>query len=354
MEKNILQSRVIDVLRFPMIVGVVLWHSFFEGIMGLDIPDSGIPIYHTTSFFISRILASVAVPLFFFISGYLFFFRTAFSVDVYKKKLKSRIKTLLIPYLFWNFVVLVGHWIVTVLSPVQLTSGAYKQVSDYTVCDYLISFWNINGMPVNGALWFIRDLMVMLAFSPLVYWCLRYFRWYILVVFGCIWLVGGTLEIPRMDAVFFFFVGAWFSITGRNFVADFKSFFPWGVALYFLFAIGTIGVRGADGFLSVANAGILWGSVSIIALTAYFVERERWKSSYFLISSCFLVYACHQLPLNMFVRILFKFMSPVSDWQFMLIYIVSPLVIILVNLLLYASLKKLFPHFTAIITGGRG
>lgn len=59
-------------------------------------------------------------------------------------------------------------------------------------------------MPVNGALWFIRDLMVMLAFSPLVYWCLRYFRWYILVVFGCIWLVGGTLEIPRMDAVFFF------------------------------------------------------------------------------------------------------------------------------------------------------
>jgi hypothetical protein len=56
----------------------------------------------------------------------------------------------------------------------------------------------------------------------------------------------------------------------------------------------------------------------------------------------------------MFVRILFKFMSPVSDWQFMLIYIVSPLVIILVNLLLYASLKKLFPHFTAIITGGRG
>ena len=66
MEKNILQSRVIDVLRFPMIVGVVLWHSFFEGIMGLDIPDSGIPIYHTTSFFISRILASVAVPFFLF------------------------------------------------------------------------------------------------------------------------------------------------------------------------------------------------------------------------------------------------------------------------------------------------
>ena len=72
MEKKNLQSKVIDVLRFPMIVGVVLWHSFFEGIMGLDIPDSGIPIYHTTSFFISRILASVAVPLFFYFRVSLF------------------------------------------------------------------------------------------------------------------------------------------------------------------------------------------------------------------------------------------------------------------------------------------
>ena len=44
-------------------------------------------------------LASVAVPFIFFLfQGISFFFRTAFSVDVYKKKLKSRIKTLLIPY----------------------------------------------------------------------------------------------------------------------------------------------------------------------------------------------------------------------------------------------------------------
>ena len=62
MEKNILQSRVIDVLRFPMIVGVVLWHSFFEGIMGLDIPDSGIPIYHNNSFFITEKVSECYFP----------------------------------------------------------------------------------------------------------------------------------------------------------------------------------------------------------------------------------------------------------------------------------------------------
>lgn len=85
MEKKNLQSKVIDVLRFPMIVGVVLWHSFFEGIMGLDIPDSGIPIYHTTSFFISRILASVAVPLFFLFQGISFSFAPPFLLMSIKR-----------------------------------------------------------------------------------------------------------------------------------------------------------------------------------------------------------------------------------------------------------------------------
>lgn len=135
-------------------------------------------------------------------------------------------------------------------------------------------------MPVNGALWFIRDLMVMLAFSPLVYWCLRYFRWYILVVFGCIWLVGGTLEIPRMDAVFFFLWEHGLVLPDVTLLLT-LNLFSLGSSLVLSFAIGTIGVRGADGFLYVANAGILLGIVSIIALTAYFVERERWKSSYF-------------------------------------------------------------------------
>ncbi len=85
MEKNILQSRVIDVLRFPMIVGVVLWHSFFEGIMGLDIPDSGIPIYHTTSFFISRILASVQFLYFFLFQGISFSFALPFLLMSIKR-----------------------------------------------------------------------------------------------------------------------------------------------------------------------------------------------------------------------------------------------------------------------------
>lgn len=354
-ENDVLQSKVINLLRFPMIVGIVLLHSFLEGIQGLDIPKTGIPIYHNFSFFISRIVVSVAVPLFFFISGYLFFYHvSSFSFSLYKKKLRTRIHTLLIPYLFWNVFILIGHWAIDLLSTVELTSGTYKLVRDYTLEDYIRSFWSINrSMPINGVLWFIRNLMIMVVCSPLVYFVLRYLRWPILVIIGGIWMTGFTWDIPQMSAVFFFTLGSWFSINGRNFVNDFKPILPYGVFLYLLFAIGVLGARETSGFIYVSNAGILLGIVVTIALTAYFIEKKQWHTSAFLTGSCFLVYAFHQLPLNMFVRILFRLIRPIYDWQFLFIYIVSPLIIIAFDLFLYALLKRWFPGFTAAITGGR-
>ena len=47
----------------------------------------------------------VAVPVFFIISGYFFFYQTkVFGKETYFKKLKKRIRTLLIPYFLWNLV----------------------------------------------------------------------------------------------------------------------------------------------------------------------------------------------------------------------------------------------------------
>lgn len=354
MENNdALQSRVINFLRFPMIVAVVLQHAFLESVK-VNMPEVGIPVYHNLSFLISKVFAYVAVPLFFFISGYLFFYHTSFSFSVYKRKLHSRARTLLVPYLFWNVVILVCHWGVYLFSPISLTSGYYKLVCDYSWLDYLKIFWAVNGtFPINGALWFVRDLMIMIVCSPLVYWALRYLRWCILVIFGVVWLLGGTLEIPQMTAIFFFSLGAWFSLEGRNFVEDFRVFYPCGVILYLIVALGTILIRESSGFVFISNAGILLGLVSCVAITRHYVNKGCWRASAFLTGSCFLVYAFHHLPLNMFVRLWFRFTHPVSDWQFVLIYFMAPITIIAIDLLIYALLKKRYPKFVAIITGGR-
>ena len=100
-----LESKIISFLRFPLIAGVVLIHAY--GGLTMQGKDMGslneYPINDAIQYLFSRILTSVCVPCFFFISGYLFYIK---ENDCYKNKIRKRIKTLLIPYLFWNALIL--------------------------------------------------------------------------------------------------------------------------------------------------------------------------------------------------------------------------------------------------------
>ena len=72
MENKNLQSKVITLLRFPLSVFVVLIHSSFSSFMigGETLVVETYPVYYNISYLFSDIIGWIAVPLFFFISGY--------------------------------------------------------------------------------------------------------------------------------------------------------------------------------------------------------------------------------------------------------------------------------------------
>lgn len=107
-ELSSLQSKTIDCIRFPLVVMVVFIHMNPNVV---NLPDAKFDffsmqgLYNFVGILFSHTLPSIAVPTFFFISGFLFFINIQdWSWNKYKKKLKNRIKTLLIPYLMWNLV----------------------------------------------------------------------------------------------------------------------------------------------------------------------------------------------------------------------------------------------------------
>ena len=101
-----LQFKVFDWLRFPLIVGVVFIHCFgkpfdFDAIDFANL--SAMDYYNLFRVAISRVLTHICVPVFYLISGYLFFIRLEkWDNSVYLNKLKKRSKSLLIPFLIWN------------------------------------------------------------------------------------------------------------------------------------------------------------------------------------------------------------------------------------------------------------
>lgn len=61
----------------------------------LMVTEGQFPVYDVFRYIVSEQLATIAIPLFFFISGFLFFYRSDFSLAVYGTKLRKRIRTLL-------------------------------------------------------------------------------------------------------------------------------------------------------------------------------------------------------------------------------------------------------------------
>ena len=96
-------------------------------------------------------------------------------------------------------------------------------------CDWWDIFWAREPsepggmpMPINYPLWFIRDLMVLVVFSPLVYAMVRYLRQYALALLGFLWLIYDGVSSPGLSptAWFFFSLGAFYSVHRRNFVVE--------------------------------------------------------------------------------------------------------------------------------------
>lgn len=363
---ELLQSKTIAFLRFPLIVGVVLIHSKMSdvvigGVTLVNVADY--PFFDYFTYLFSEIFARIAVPLFFFISGFLYFYKPdVFDGRVYLQKMKKRDRTILVPYLCWNLLIMFLFLFADNFFP-GLFSGRNKPVSDYSWSDWLWAFWNtqeidINregAFPVNYPFWFIRDLMVVMLFSPVVYLLVKKLKAYSVLLLGCLWLTGFWVNWVgfSITAFFFFSAGAYFGIHKKNFVEPLKSKLMGLALIYAIFVVLELCFRDVEELGYVHNVGILFGMAFAIGLTAYFLEKGSWRVNTFLSESSFFVYAYHAMPLAFIIKLAFKAIQPQSGGTLWLLYILCPTIAVLIGLVLYYILKRCIPRFTAIITGGR-
>lgn len=211
-------SDVISLLRFPLAVFVVFIHV--EGAY-FHFENLSTPAYLITHFF-SNIVCKVAVPTFYFISGFLFFYNIKdLDKNVYRSKLRSRVKSIFVPYLAWNTIAFLIFLFAT-----SLGIGCFR--THFTISDnfimnvihiygYIYSWgwqnalgWSVNHfVPIDGPLWFIRDLMIVVLFTPIINKMIRKFDYYVLIV---LFLILVLLQYPTFIAIFYFSLGSYFSI----------------------------------------------------------------------------------------------------------------------------------------------
>ena len=363
-QQETLLQETISFLRFPLIVAVVLIHCNFGGVSvgGTSIASSDShPAYTFIRALFVEGIAAMAVPVFFFISGFLFFYKTDFSPNAYRHKLARRCRSLLIPYIFWNIVVI----ILILLSQTfmsGMTSGNQKLFADYTAADWLNCFWYYGNdvKPICYQFWFLRNLIVLVVFTPVVYFIVRRFGAAFIILYGVVWIadllpVAGTSVLDPCGIIFFCW-GAWYSANGKNFLAEMGRVpLRLAAAAYILLlaahmCLNTLDMQKAD--TAVVRASVFIGLVAVVLSAATQLKSGRWRANRFLGSSTFFIYAYHgaaaTLALKLFPRIFPTTDAAITAGMFALCAFLTAL-----GLALYKLLDSLAPTFTSFICGGR-
>jgi surface polysaccharide O-acyltransferase-like enzyme len=335
-----LQSKVIDFLRFPLIVGVVLIHNQTTtvDILGMQFGSEGnMPIFYICRELFSEVLGRVAVPLFFLVSGFLFFQNIdGLTKQSYLQKLKSRGRTLLIPYLFWNITAFLIHYAVLRIDALGIST--HKSLA--------LHFW------------FIRDLMIMIVLTPIVYFYIKKAKAYGVLLLGVLWFfswwwvfIGG--HGLSITATFFFAAGAWFGINKRNLIDDMSKVKRWSLILYPLLVVADLLTKKYTCNIYVHHTGIIVGIACWINLAAYLLKTGTVKVNCFLASSSFFIFATHNFLVPAIKRVFYVALKPESDLLITALYFTIALIVIFITLGLYYLSKRFMPKFTSLITGGR-
>ena len=107
--------------------------------------------------------------MFFCMSGYLFA-RNVHTAQEVGLKLKKRLRTLLIPYVLWNVIFVLWYVILALIPVLSRFNNSSDMLDGYFGGTLWKSFYNLFVKPTAFQLWFLRDLLVMLTLTPLLWW----------------------------------------------------------------------------------------------------------------------------------------------------------------------------------------
>ena len=387
-----LDSNTIKRLRLPLALCIILIHLHMQ-VSGTQIEWGAL-----TSLDVWRIfacvsineLAAIAVPLFFMISGFLFFNSqrsgAESSGDVPSplplgevgdrlsifSKLRRRVRTLLVPYVLFCLLAVIGLVVNHSMQGHILADSLHTYLGNGK---WLHNFWDVHttgtntnilgiskpiSYPVCIPLWFIRDLMVIILMTPLIRWALLRLRlWWIaiMIVFS---VTGIWIPLVGFSATscLWFSIGGWFSLRGESMADSFVSvrtpLLCAAISLLFLDIL-------TDGTPTDRYVHFAFLLVAVPAVYTLFSTFQSFNpsilQSFNVQSLSFFIFAFHTLPIPFLgcrpvewaKQLLWT--DSANGWLCILQFVGAALLTALICLLTYSVLQTLCPKFLYLLTG---
>lgn len=358
------QSRIISMSRFPLTVFVVIIHvlSATDTMAKSVMQDiSGRPILNLLFLVFRQGVLNLAVPTFFLTSGLFFYYQKdgyEFTRSTYIKKISSRAKTLLIPYLFWNISAMIIDLFLYRLTGM---TAQLNRPPDHSQLFLLQSLWSVprgDGYPFVFPLWYLRDLIVLSAASPIIYFMIKKTKIFSLIFFFALKVFAVPLVLVSQEGLLFFSLGAYISINNKTLFSFADKKLALGLIAYPILAIAIVYMPGSQLRTAVNYLCILAGIFCLFLLLTAIALKNKPKSPGKIMrvvgTSSFFVYAIHEPFVGWGLRKgLAVFLQPDTTLNLILFIIISTVLTTVVAVTFFAVLQKFLPKFTSFISGGR-
>ncbi|MCF0160931.1 MAG: acyltransferase [Bacteroidaceae bacterium] len=330
-------SEKIKSLRLPLTIAIVILHAYSAT------KDCGLNCFTPIVYVFSLLIGEMGVPAFFVISGYLFFQFDNKFIIAWKRKISTRVKTLLIPYLLWNLLTI-------------LAMSAVGLWQDTSLEGFIMGFWDKgswnagNGTPALPPFWYIRNLIVLCACSPLIYILLKYTKFLLPLLSGLLWFFTPGLAFLQAS-IFFFSLGAFMALRKIDFVLDsppppISSVKYWFIILLILDIAGHF-VLAVPYVLQIHRLCLLSGVFLLFTLPHLFLRSKKMEES------SFFLFALHYPIYIVIPKFMSRFEIPNDFISVHLLYFALIFIALGLSYSIYWFVKLLCPRLAVVLSGGR-
>lgn len=373
-----LQSLVIDWLRFPLAIFVVFIHNFGSEQLNFNTLHSSPfvleSIYNFLRIALSNVCTRIAVPVFFMFSGFLFFYKIKdFNISVYWQKLRKRFSSLLIPYICWIVLYIIYLEFFDIIKGKSIVDIFYDRGELHLFWNSFV--WAKNSQnwlgwntpmsaPILTPLWFVRDLMIVMLFTPIIYYCIKKLKFIPIILLAIFYVTGVWVELfPGFSIISFFWfsLGAYFSISRIDMVVSIYKlrYFFYLVSFCLIFPLlwfnGNVGDRFVPNMFAqkLYPFFIISASFSLLCIAAKIIKQGKLKVYPRLAQASFFVFVCHMFVLRYADKVINKCL-PFDNYFILIIkYLTIPILAVILCLAIYWILDKTFPKFLSVLTGNR-
>ena len=279
-------------------------------------------------------LATMAVPIYFGLSGYLFFRNCGWNSI--GRKIRSRVKTVVVPYLFWN---LFFYGVYGIIEKVPaIGSRMNVEMPEITLKVLLLDQY------ANPPLWFLPKLFLLQLFTPIGLWLFQKFKhlnliWIVAFVVADIVVDFGYSNPVHWISIFYGagYLSYFYSKKIENLSDDvsISRLLIYGITLV-LFIVQSFSLKWLF-------APLFWLTLMIAIRNV--PTRDFMKTSFFIF--------CTHYFVVLVVRKLLLMTFGTSTTAMFLCYIVTFIITIILLTLVGMIFRKTIPKVYSVVCGGR-